>query len=319
MTVLLTGASGYLGGALLAATRSHGIAVRPVFRNLKARNFYNNIYYPSVVVPTLLGNTDWRYALSGIDVVLHCAASLHFIKDLADDALTAFRKVNVDGTLNLARQAVSAGVRRFIFVSSIKVNGEYTNLGDVFKDSDLPCPLDPYAISKHEAEEGLRKIAKEHGIEVVIVRPPLVYGPKVKGNFAALMRCVQYGVPLPLGSLTENRRSLVALDNLVDLLVRCITHPRAADEIFLVSDGEDLSTADLLHRLCILMAKPDRLLPVSPELLRVVAKLLGKGDIAQRLLGNLQLDMSRTCQILGWEPPIGIDEGLRRAVKGFSL
>ena len=236
----------------------------------------------------------------------------------AHNPLVEFRRVNVDGTLNLGRQAAAAGVRRFVFVSSIKVNGEDTPSGRRFSNGDAPTPQDPYGISKMEAEQGLRQIAADTGMEVVIVRPPLVYGPGVKANFAALMRAVQRGIPLPLTSVTHNRRSFVALDNLVDLLITCIDHPAAANQTFLVSDGEDLSTADLLRRLGSAMEKPARLFPVPPSLLQLGANLLGKGDMAQRLLGNLQVDISHTRQTLGWTPPVSVDEGLRRAVAGLS-
>ena len=249
--------------------------------------------------------------------VLHLAARVHIMDDPASDPLAAFRKVNTLGTLNLARQAAATGVNRFVFVSSIKVNGEGTQPGSVFHGDDTPAPLDPYGISKHEAEIGLRQIAAATGMQVVIVRPPLVYGPGVKANFAAMMRAVQRGLPLPLASVTHNRRSFVALDNLVDLLITCLDHPAAANQTFLVSDGEDLSTADLLRRLGKAMSRQARLFPVPPALLQVGANLLGKGEVSQRLLGNLQVDISHTRETLGWTPPITVDEGLRRAVAGL--
>ena len=249
---------------------------------------------------------------------MHLAARVHVMAERASNPLVEFRRVNVDGTLNLGRQAAAAGVRRFVFVSSVKVNGESTAADHAFNAADIPAPQDPYAISKMEAEQGLRRIAAETGMEVVIVRPPLVYGPGVKANFAALMRAVQRGVPLPLASVTHNRRSFVALDNLVDLLITCIDHPAAANQTFLVSDGEDLSTTDLLRRLGQAMNKPARLIPVQPSLLQLGANLLGKGDMAQRLLGNLQVDISHTRQTLGWTPPVSVDEGLRRAVAGLA-
>ncbi|AOF87746.1 3-beta hydroxysteroid dehydrogenase/isomerase family protein [Hydrogenophaga sp. RAC07] len=251
-------------------------------------------------------------------MVLHLAARVHVMDDPSADPLTAFRQTNTAGTLHLARQAAAVGVRRFVFVSSIKVNGECTAAGQPFTATDAPAPQDPYGISKMEAEQGLRQIAAETGMEVVIIRPPLVYGPGVKANFASLMRAVQRGIPLPLASVTHNRRSFVALDNLVDVLITCVDHPAAANQTFLVSDGEDLSTTDLLRRLGHAMNKPARLFPVPPSLLQFGANLLGKGDMAQRLLGNLQVDIDHTRNTLNWTPPLSVDEGLRRAVAGLA-
>jgi nucleoside-diphosphate-sugar epimerase len=235
-----------------------------------------------------------------------------------DDAvgpLTEFRRVNTDGTIRLAEQAQASGVKRFIFLSSVKVNGEESDFA--YRQADLPAPRDPYGQSKFEAEQSLRRMSVDTAMDVVVVRPPLVYGPGVKANFASLMRAVQRGIPLPLASVTDNRRSFVALDNLGDLLITCVDHPAAANQTFLVSDGEDLSTADLLHRLGEAMGKPARLFPVPPSLLQFGANLLGKGDMAQRLLGNLQVDISHTRNTLNWSPPISVDEGLRRAVAGL--
>jgi nucleoside-diphosphate-sugar epimerase len=245
--------------------------------------------------------------------VLHLAARVHVMNDTSADPLQAFREANTQATLRLGRQAAAMGVRRFVFVSSIKVNGEATRQGRPFTANDAAAPEDPYGMSKAEAEAGLRQIATETGMEIAIVRPPLVYGPGVKANFAALIHALRRGLPLPLGSVTNNRRSLVALDNLVDLLLTCIDHPAAANQTFLVSDGEDLSTTGLLQRLGLAMGRPARLIPVPPALLRLGATLIGKGDVAQRLLGNLQVDIAHTRHTLGWAPPVSVDEGLRRA------
>lgn len=264
------------------------------------------------------GHTDWSAALAGTQAVVHLAARVHVMGELAGDPLAAFRVVNTEGTLNLARQVAAAGVHRFVFVSSIKVNGESTAPGHAFRASDVPQPEDPYGQSKCEAEDGLRALAARTGLDVVIVRPPLVYGPGVKANFAALMRAVQRGLPLPLGAVVNNRRSFVALDNLVDLLIACLDNPAAANQTFLVSDDEDLSTAELLRRLGQAMERPARLLPVPPWLLQAGAALLGKRDVAQRLLGNLQVDITGTRQTLGWAPLVSVDEGLRRAVTGLA-
>lgn len=259
----------------------------------------------------------WRAVLAQADAVLHLAARAHILRDDAADPLAAYRAVNTAATLHLATQAAAAGVRRFVFVSTVKVHGESTRPGQPFTESMAPAPDDPYALSKWEAEQGLAAIAAATGMEVVIVRPPLVYGPGVKANFAALMRAVQRGWPLPLGAL-DNRRSLVALDNLVDLLLLCLTHPAAAGQTFLVSDGRDLSTTELLRGLGQAMNRPARLLPVPPALLQAGARLLGRGAAAQRLCGNLQVDITKARTLLGWTPPVSVDEGLRRAVQGLA-
>lgn len=256
--------------------------------------------------------------MRGCDVVLHLAGRAHVMHEEALDPLGRFREVNTAGTLNLARQAAAAGVRRFVFASSIKVNGEETAPNRPFRHDDAPRPADPYGVSKREAEDGLRALAATTGMEVVIVRPPLVYGPGVKANFLSLMRAVQRGLPLPLASVTGNRRSLVALDNLADLLITCVSHPAAAGQTFLVSDGEDLSTADLLRRMGRALHRPARLLPCPPPLLQMGATMLGKSAIGHRLLGNLQVDISHTRATLGWTPPITVDEGLRRAAAGLD-
>ena len=236
----------------------------------------------------------------------------------ASDPMAEFRRVNVNGTRQLARQAADAGVRRFIFVSSVKVNGEHSLAGRPLTAADAPAPLDPYGISKLEAEQALQALSTETGMEMVIVRPPLVYGPGVKANFGSLLRWLSKGWPLPLGAVHDNRRSLVAVDNLADLLLTCVDHPAAASQTFLASDGEDLSTTELLRRMGQALGKPARLLPVPPALLRWGATALGKADIAQRLLGSLQVDITHTRQTLGWTPPITVDEGLRRAVAGMA-
>ena len=316
MSTLVTGANGYLGSALCSRAASNGLPVRACVRTATENSPGTA---GKIAVGAVDGATDWAPALHGCTTVMHLAARVHVMAERASNPLVEFRRVNVDGTLNLARQAVAAGVRRFVFVSSVKVNGESTATDHAFSAADAPAPQDPYGISKMEAEQGLRQIAAETGMEVVIVRPPLVYGPGVKANFAALMRAVQRGVPLPLASVAHNRRSFVALDNLVDLLVTCIDHPAAANQTFLVSDGEDLSTADLLRRLGQAMNKPARLFPVPPSLLQLGANILGKGDMAQRLLGNLQVDIGHTRNTLNWNPPISVDEGLRRAVAGLAL
>ena len=306
--VVVTGANGFVGRALCAEAVARGTAVRGITRStcdLPAG--VNNL-----VIGSFDASTDWRDKLIDSEVIVHLAARVHVMQDVAADPLVEFRRVNVQGTLNLARQAAAAGVRRFVFVSSIKVNGESTTKNLSFCADDIAAPVDPYGISKMEAEQGLREIALQTGMEVVIIRPPLVYGPGVKANFAAMMRWLRHGVPLPLGAI-HNQRSLVALDNLVDLIITCIFHPAAANHTFLVSDGEDVSTTELLRRMGKAMGCPVRLVPLPASMLKLAAAVVGKGDVAQRLCGSLQVDIEKTCRLLDWHPPVSLDEGLRRA------
>jgi nucleoside-diphosphate-sugar epimerase len=310
MKVLVTGATGFVGTALCARLAASGAEVVPTVRNKSGLPH-------EVVVGNLNASTNWWLGLNGCDAVVHLAARVHVMDEAAQDPLALYRDTNTEATLNLARQAVDAGVKRFVFISSIKVNGEFTEVDRPFTSEDAPAPQDPYGVSKHEAEQVLRQIAAETGMEVVIIRPPLVYGPGVKANFAAMMRWLARGVPLPLAAVTENRRSLVALDNLVDLIVKCLYHPAAANQTFLVSDGEDLSTAQLLKRMSVAMGCPAHLFYLPPVLLKLGATMLNKPGIYQRLCGSLQLDIAKTRQLLGWTPPVSVDEGLRRATEGF--
>lgn len=316
MIVAVTGANGFVGQALARHLADNGHQVRAYVR--RPERLVPAIGIATVLAPDLGFKADWQFRpRDAIDVVVHTAARVHVMQDGVADPLEEYRRVNVAGTVALARQAAQVGVKRFVFLSSIKVNGESTAVGQPFTADDVPVPEDSYGTSKHEAEQLLLQIAAETGMEVVIIRPPLIYGPGVKANFESMMRWLARGVPLPLGAVRSNRRSLVSLDNLVDLLLTCIDHPAAVNETFLVSDGVDLSTADLLRRVGNAIGRPARLLTVPPVLLRAAAMLLGKGDMVQRLLGDLQVDISHTCKTLGWKPPISVDEGLRRAVKGF--
>ncbi len=305
--ILLTGANGFVGAATSKALIRSGFDVLHAVRKSAKSG--------EIAVGAVDEGTDWNRALIDCNVVIHCAARVHMVQDSVPDPLTEYRKVNVAGTLNLASQAARAGVNRFLFLSSIKVNGEETQPGDPYLAHDVPAPEDAYGISKAEAEAGLRLLSLETGMEVVIIRPPLVYGPWVKGNFLSLLRCVARGLPMPLGSATANRRSLLGLDNLVDLILTCVDHPKAANQTFLVSDGEDLSTTELLQRMGKAMNRPVRLLPVPVSLLVFAAHLLGKKAVAKRLLGSLQVDISKTCELLDWKPPVSVDEGLRRAAQ----
>lgn len=297
-----------MGSEVLARLLAEECIVTAVVRNSSA---VLNGRVHKAVVPDLTEQVNWEQVVAGQDVIIHSAARVHVMNDLSANPLAEFRTVNVDGTLNLARQAAAAGVKRFIFISSIKVNGEGTLRGNPYTAFDTPAPEDPYGISKMEAEQGLRLIADETGMEVVIIRPVLVYGPGVKANFLSMMRWVHKGIPLPLGAI-NNSRSLVSLDNLADLIVTCIDHPAAANQTFLVSDGEDLSTTELLRRVGAALGKPARLLPVPPKLLDFGASLFGKKAVAQRLLGSLQVDISHTCSTLGWKPPVTVDEALAK-------
>ena len=313
MTVLVTGAYGFVGTALFAKLCGDGLSVRGVVRSLSS--------YPDdaeiVAIGSISSATNWKVVLKNVEQVVHLAARAHVMNDRSVDPLTEFRRVNVEGTVALAHQAAAAGVKRFVFLSSIKVNGEFTKQGQSFTADDAPAPEDPYGISKYEAENLLRQIAAETGMEVVIIRPPLVYGPGVKANFQSMMRLLARGVPLPLAAVTENRRSLVALDNLVDLIVTCLSHPAAANQTFLVSDGEDLSTAQLLKRLGAAMGHPARLFYLPTALLKLGANVLNKSGVCQRLFGSLRVDTTKTRQLLAWTSPMSVDEGLRRAAQGF--
>jgi nucleoside-diphosphate-sugar epimerase len=311
--VLVTGASGFVGSRLLAYL---GAAGHQPIAALRGSSDCSSLVTPYVRVGDLLPDTDWTRALENVDVVVHAAARVHIMNDKVEDPLQEFRQVNVHGTLNCARQAAEAGVKRFIFISSIKVNGEETELGNPYTEDHVPAPVDPYGISKMEAEAGLLALATDSKMDITIIRPVLVYGPDVKANFRSMMNWLNKSVPLPLGAI-YNKRSMVALDNLVDLIVTCIDHRAAANQVFLVSDGEDLSTTELLQRTASALGKPGFFLPVPSSLLSTVASLIGKAEIAQRLCGSLQVDISKTKRLLNWAPPISVDEALRKTARHF--
>jgi len=318
MKVLVTGANSFVGQALLrrmAGTLGTHVVAAVRRRGEGSAQISANQTTVVLGMEPPIAHVDWSAALVGVDVVVHLAARVHVIQDASIEPVSAFRAVNVDGTLNLARQCGKAGVKRFVFVSSIKVNGEATEQGHPFTESDQPSPHGAYALSKLEAEQGLRDLSAQIGMQIVVIRPPLVYGSGVKANFAALIHAVRRGWPLPLG-LVRNQRSLVALDNLVDLLVVCLSHPAAANETFLVSDGHDVSTAELIRLIAQALGARPRLVPVPIPILRAAAAMLGKREALQRLCGNLQVDISKARRVLGWSPPVTVEEGLYRAVSG---
>jgi nucleoside-diphosphate-sugar epimerase len=308
--VLVTGATGFVGRALVGRLVGDGRwTVRATVRR-------DDAALPAGIecaAADLDPGTNWETALAGINTVVHLAGRVHVMRDAEADPLVEFRRINVAGTLNLARQAASAHVRRFVYMSSVKVHGE----SGTYSETDPPAPEDAYGISKHEAELGLRRIAAETAMEAVIIRAPLVYGAHARANFRTLVRAIRLGIPLPFGAV-NNRRSLIALDNLVDFIVTCIEHPAAANETFLVCDGEDISTADLITRLARAMHRPARLIPVPPDVLSGAASLVGKRDVARRLLGSLSVDITKARQRLGWTPAVSVDEGLRRAVADWT-
>lgn len=314
MRVLITGSSGFIGSRIV--DRLAGDPSWQIVAATRGRVGMNRANIRHFTHGELSAHTDWQDGLAGVNAVIHLAARVHVMQDTASDPLAEFRRVNVEASLRLARQAAQAGVRRFVYLSSIKVNGESTSEGHPFTADAPPDPKDAYGVSKLEAERALRELAATSGMEVVVIRPPLVYGPGVKANFRSMMKWLDRGVPLPLGAI-HNRRSLVALDNLVDLLATCVDHPAAANQTFVVSDGNDLSTTELLRKLGSALGKPTRLLPVPAHLLEVVGALVGKRSVVQRVCGSLQVDVSKTRNLLGWTPPISVEEGLRRVATAF--
>jgi nucleoside-diphosphate-sugar epimerase len=303
--ILVTGSNGFVGTALCRTLRERGVKVRGAVRGAAGEE--------QVTVGDLSARTDWHAALAGCSCVIHVAARVHVMDDTDADQLAAYRAVNVDGTMQLARQAHAAGVKRMLFVSSIKVNGESTTGKAPYTATDTPLPVDPYGVSKMEAEIALRAFAAESGLEVVIVRPPLVYGPGVKANFADLLRLVKLGVPLPFASV-KNYRSMVALDNLVDLLIVCTLHPAAPGHVFLVSDGTDTGIAGLISMIGKAMGKRAILLPCPVSLMAMGARLLGKSSLVDRLFGSLQVDIAATRATLGWTPRVGMQQAINDTV-----
>ena len=308
--LLITGANGFVGRALISklALETNHFVRASVRKKI--------IQFPSQIEVLenmdASSNTNWTDALRDIDVVVHLFARVHVMDDKVADPLLEFRNINVNATIALANAAAKQGIKRFVFLSSVKVNGEST-FHKPFSESDLPHPQDAYAISKWEAEEALRKISKDTGMEVVIIRSPLVYGPNVKANFLKMMQYIKRGIPLPLGAI-QNKRSLIGVDNLVDFITTTISHPKAAHQSFLISDDEDISTTDLLRRIGKHIGKPARLIPLHPKILTFIFNILGRQDFGDRLLGSLEVDITKAKKLLAWSPPKTLDEGLRATV-----
>ncbi|MEN8132666.1 MAG: SDR family oxidoreductase [Pseudomonadota bacterium] len=314
MNILITGATGFIGRAILAdlgTDSSHRVIAL-------TRDTSDDLPYDikQVRVRSIDGTTQYHGLLNDIDVIIHTAARVHQLDDTADTAYADYNEANVEGTLNLARQAAESGVKRFIFLSTIKVNGESTRPEQPFTAEDTPAPGDPYAITKYTAECGLLELSHETGIETVILRPPLVYGPGVKANFYKLMQLAHKGYPLPFGSV-ENKRSLVSIDNLVSLIRSCIDHPNAANKIFLVSDDMDISTSDLVRKIAASMSLYPRLIAIPKSILMLTAALIGKREAAKRLLGNLQVDITKTKTELDWEPVTRLDDAIRSTTRDY--
>ena len=307
MKILVTGYSGFVGSHLLNNLDSLDNM------HLLGRSVPDNCH--KHLKASINQYEDYSSILHGVSVIIHIAARAHIMNDTATNPLDEFRTVNTQGTLNLARQAVKVGVNRFIFVSSVKVNGESTLNGQAFTITDKACPEDPYGISKADAEYELKQLSDETGLEVVIIRPPLVYGEGVKANFAALLNLVTKKIPLPFGAITKNRRSLVSVYNLVDLIETCMHHPNAANQTFLVSDDYDLSTTEMVKLMAKVQDVKPWLLPVPVWMLKLLGKITGKSDMISRLTDSLQVDITHTKDTLGWTPPYSVEEGFAKSVQ----
>ena len=309
--VMVTGANGFVGEALVTSLMLKDFAVRRAVRHMSCEiSDDESVFFSG----DINGSTNWMDGLEGVEVVVHTAARVHVMDERSLDPIAEFRRVNVLGSVNLARQAARSGVKRFIYLSSVKVNGELSSVGCSLKASDTPRPLGAYAISKSEAELELLEVASETDLEVVIIRPPLVYGPGVKANFALLIRAIRMGIPLPFGMITANRRSMVSLYNLIDFVTVCLEHPAARNETFMISDGHDVSTADLVARISNVLGKNVILIPVPVFLLAKIALIFGKQGFMERLTGNLQVDINKNVSLLNWRPKSCLDESLMKTL-----
>jgi len=314
MKILVTGASGFVGRSLCEALNSQGFSIRKAHRTNDYQTGSTG-HQENITIGEIGLGTNWGAALQDIDCVVHLAARVHVMREESLDPLSEFMRVNTYGTANLAKQAVKKGVKKFIYLSSIKVNGEETELNHPFTIDSIPNPKDPYGVSKYLAEEYLQTIASRTSMVLTIIRPPLIYGPGVKGNFNSLISAVHHRVPLPFRGITANRRSFIALDNLTDFIIRCIKQKAADNQTFLASDGEDLSTAELLQRLGKAIGKPARLFWVPESILKGSGYLIKQKEIYQRVCKSLQVDIEKTRSIMNWNPSISIDEALRRTQK----
>jgi len=310
--VLVTGASGFVGRVLIQTLLDNDYNVIAAVRS-ETKTYPDEV---ELLRYSDISDNDWGVKLSSVDIIIHAAARVHVMDEYSTDPLTAFREVNVTGTLNLAKQAALSDVKRFIFISSVKVNGEMTLKGKPFEPTDDFIPSDPYGLSKYEAEQGLLKLAKQTEMEVVIIRPPLVYGLGVKANFAAMINLIKKGLPMPFGAI-NNQRSLVSLDNGVNFIIHCIDHPKAANEIFLISDGEDVSTTELIKKVAKAFDKKAWLLHIPVSWMTFIAKLVGKTDVTERLFGSLQVDSSKARDLLGWKPVVTMDEQLKKIAENY--
>jgi UDP-4-keto-D-QuiNAc 4-reductase len=320
MKLLVTGANGFIGSALCQAGRSRGISILGAIRSI---NQVNDLpfHVEPLVVDTLVNLAQHQAILSQVDCIVHLAARAHMMRDSVDDPLAAFRAVNTNATCDLARAASERGVRRFIYISSIKVNGEGqpdcpAQGAKTYTELSKPDPKDPYGVSKWEAEQLLAQIAMETGLEIVVLRPPLVYGPQVKANFLQLMRLVKLGIPLPFGQV-NNLRSMIFVDNLVNAIFTCVFHPAAVGQTFLVSDGVEISTPALIRHLAAALDRPTCLLPLSTRWLRLIGQMTGKSTAIDRLLGSLTIDISHIHRVLNWHPPFSLEQGLEETAEWY--
>ena len=314
MNILVTGVNGFIGRAVTKQLLNVAYSVRGTIRSPDLFHTLQQGVEP-IAVATLGPETVWHQSLKEVNTVIHLAARVHVMNDAAADPLTAFRLVNVEGTRRLALEAARVGIRRFVFISSIKVNGEESAV--TYAEQSPEQPTDPYGISKWEAEQALRRVEAETGLEVVVVRPTLVYGPGVKANFLNMMKIISRGIPLPLASI-KNKRSLIYVGNLVDALVTCATHPKAAGQTFLVSDGEDVSTPELIRQTAAALGVPARLLPFPVSVMKLAGRLTGRKGAVNRLTGSLTVDSSKIRRELSWVPPFTMEQGLKETAEWFK-
>jgi len=315
--ILVTGASGFVGHILCRTLLAQGFEVTATVRRIALLPERHERLYQEIEVGDIHASTDWSSALKGVNTLVHLAARVHVMKDVASDPLAEFLKVNLDGTVNLARQAARVGVKRLVYVSSVKVNGEETQELRSYVEQDMPAPQDPYGVSKWEAERALQLIAQETGLEVVVVRPPLVYGPGVKGNFIRLLAAVDKEIPLPLAG-ANNARSLVYVGNLVNALICCATHPAARGQTYLVSDGKSVSTAVLVEKIAKALGRKSRSFYFPPGLIRFAAIMLGRSAQVDRLFGSLRVNDEKIHRELSWTPPYTLDQGLHETVDWYQ-